>query len=396
VKKTFLAASIALCLSAWVYAAGFSVPNLELSSIGRTENGRFTLHTRSYVDMAFEGGYKFGGKLLLNFNSGDIENAFSLSKNKAVDSGTAVNIAEKLNNSIGIGLKLISVEVRDFLSLPISLSYFVGDADVFGSGDAFPIVFGSASLATTLRGFSYFPLGIGGDASRFYDGISAVSGTGFKLATPIISGRFLPALYLYQDANLGTGYYSSDFRALFNFDKVKMDVFAGASFPFGKFGLYRAGLLFYYNTGTVGEFLAQIGMPYFNPGGTDPLNIDNFYFLFEPRLTLGIMQIIPTLFRHPAYYSQKTTNEKGIMDVNLNIAFGRVEKSGMRGGIEATVSFDSSNSVSKSTQLTLKVSPYFRVVTSGVYWDLKVSVLPFKYNTPMEMFEPYLGVKAGF
>ncbi len=392
-KRTFLAAIIMTVAAAIAFPAGFSVPDLEMSTMGSSKDGTFSLHTRSYLDLLFEGGYKFGGRLMLNLDSGDLEDAIALSKQSAVE---GVNTAAKLNNTTFIALKQISVSIRDFLSLPVDFSYFIGDMDTFCSGDAFPAVFGTSPIATTLRGFSYYPNGIGSDPSKFYDGIYTVSGTGFEFASHIIDEKFLPSVFVYQDGVLGAGTYSADVRSLFNFDKVKLDLFAGSSFPYGRAELYRFGMLFHYDTGEVGEFLAQFGVPYLDPAISNPLGIDNFYFLFEPRLNFGVMHFIVTLFKHPAYYNQQATTENGQMDVNFNLQYADAAKSSFRGGLESTLSFDSQAGTGISSQFSLKVSPYVSILTSGAYWNLKLSVLPLKYTKPAEMFQPYLGVKAGF
>lgn len=377
-KKRMLAALALGAVACAAYATGFSVPDMELDTIGRYDSGTFGLHTRSYVDMLFDGGYKFGGRLTLNINSGDLEKALSTT----ADATRYVSV------------KQLAVTIRDFPATSLDLSYFIGDMTALCSGDDFPAAFGTESIAPTLRGFGYFPTGIGGDTTRFYDGISAVSGTGFALSATPPGGWFKPAFYLYQDGDLGTGVYSADLRGLFNLDPLQMDVFAGASIPAGTTGYYRFGFLFAYRIGTAGEFIAQIGLPRLDFSSGDPLNIDNFYFLFEPRLDLGFTELIITLFRHPAWYRGQATDESGKMDLNFNLRFGGTNP--LTWGFESMTSFAIPAGTTTAWNFTERVSPYLGFRTEGVSWNAKLGIYPMNYSVPLSMFEPYLGIKAGF
>ena len=121
----------------------------------------------------------------------------------------------------------------------------------------------------TLRGPMIYPNGIGDNPNRYWDGIHATNGTGFRLGTsPRLSDNFVSYPYMYQDLDIGPGSWSSDLRALVNFERVKLEVFAGATVTPGySDGLYRSGLMFYATSGDVGEFFAQVGVPHWDPTG---------------------------------------------------------------------------------------------------------------------------------
>jgi hypothetical protein len=190
------------------------------------------------------------------------------------------------------------------------------------------------------------------------------------------------------------GHYSFDARLLFNLPSVKLEAFAGATIPTpgAPSGSYRGGLLFYAGESNV-EFLAQIGMPRFAPS-IDTISINLFSLLFEPRVNLGILHIIPTFFWHPQYYLQVETGELGSFDVNLNFLFQGEANPQINGGIEANLVF-SNDEVTGGQELGVKVSPYASLATPGVLWDLKVNanVFPFDLGSLIDVF---LGIRAVF
>ena len=141
------------------------------------------------------------------------------------------------------------------------------------------------------------------------------------------------------------------------------------------------------------EFFAQVGIPRLSPG-SDAFSINLFYLLFEPRVHLGLVHIIPTFFWHPQYYLQQSTGELGSFDVNLNFLFKKNDDPRLSGGAEANLVFRNEEATS-AQQLRAKVSPYLSFVTSGVLWDLKVNVnlFPFSLSSLIDVF---LGIRAEF
>lgn len=351
-------------------AANISVPVFELLTYGSLESGSLNLTTSGLVELLIEGGYKFGGNLSFEMESDDLE---SLAGPDGTDPKTLL-------------FKSAGVTVRDLFSSPLELTYFTGRTDIFCSGKDFPVIFGSDPFASGFTGPLYFPTGIQ------YDGIHQVNGTGLRLS----SGRLLPwlklDLYLYQDAFLGSGFYSTELRYLMNFDRFKLEAFGGASFPVSTAGIYRGGVLLYYSMDIGGEFLAQFGVPRWDPAdGDEPMSLDLFYFLFEPRVTFDYFSIILSFFKHPKYYNQRLTNETDAVDINVNFQFGDLNLAPVYGGLENKVSF----STLDTQKLDLKLSPYLSIVTAGIVWDFKLGarLFPFDFET---MFEGYLGIRTSF
>jgi hypothetical protein len=359
------------------FAASINVPSFEILTRGFVQDGLFGFTSRGSLDLKIEGGVKFGGRVTLGYETTALE-----------DTGDVT----------GVTFASAGIELRQLGGAPLDLAFFVGQDDVFCSGDAFPDLFGTASIATRYRGFFYFP------ESIIYDGIHSVEGTGFRLTFPTGSERFLASAYLYQDMRFTRGapglevffpgHYSADLRFLLNFEHFKLEAFGGATLPVPgvPYGSYRGGMLFYAGQENV-EFLAQIGIPRIAPT-VDTFSLNLFYLLFEPRVNLGLLHIMPTFFWHPQYYLHESTGELGSFDVNLNFLLASDERPTVSGGIEANLVF-ASQEAAGTQQLDVTVSPYLRFITPGVLWDLKVNanVFPFDLDTLVDVF---LGIKAVF
>ncbi|MEW5815444.1 MAG: hypothetical protein AB1798_08645 [Spirochaetota bacterium] len=347
-----------------VYSADIAVPLLELITRGYFENSTLVLGTRGTFDLLIGGGYKFGGRLVLNLESDHLED-ISLNKN--------------------LEFKSISIITQEVFRLPLNITYFTGELEDFCNGDVFTTLYGAESVGTRYRGYMYFPEG------ARYNGIYNLAGTGISISTSSsLSEVFNASLYAYQDSYLGKGYYSTDIRAILNLEKFKLESFAGYSFPISTYGYFRAGLLLFYDTGGGGEFLTQIGVPKWDPAA-DPFNIDLFYFLFEPRVSFYPLSIILTLFWHPKYYKQQLTDDLGSVDINVNFQIGNPQKSPASGGLESSLKF----SAHQTEQFRALVSPYFSAITSGLLWNLKLNVKVFPFVLA-DMFEAFIGVRAEF
>jgi len=365
-----------LFLAVLAYPANVVVPRMDLITRGAMSSGSFILQTFGDVSLEVQGGYKFGGSLDLFVRSENLENLGS-------------------TGPLPLGFLGASIIVRDLFSLPLSLTYFVGQSDTFCSGDGFAL-FGAQPIMTSYRGFMYFPSG------PLYDGIHQVNGTGARFEfVPRIETMSLD-LYIYEDTrseypgitspiltSLGT--YSTDFRILLNSAAVKVEAFLGGTLTPSSLDYYfRGGLLFYATDRNV-EFLGQLGIPKWDPAVDSVPNINHFYLLVEPRLHLGRFSIIPTFFWHPSYYMQAgpNTGEAGSFDVNLNLAIGDPEQDALQGGLESNLRFAS------GTQGAFKLSPWLGVTTPGVLWKLKVDtqVWPFSWSDIVQVF---VGAQAEF
>ena len=367
-----------LFLAGLAFPANIIVPKMDLITRGGMDGGAFTLQTFGDITLEVQGGYKFGGSLAFNVQNLNLENLTA--------------------TPLPLGFLSASIIIRDLFSAPLSLTYFVGQDDTFCSGDGFAL-FGAQPIMTAYRGFMYFPTG------PVYDGIYQVQGTGarFEFVPKIEALSF--DFYLYEDTRSqfpgisppappiisSPGTYSTDVRFLLNYAAIKVEGFAGSTLtPKSQDYYFRGGILFYATNRNV-EFLAQIGIPKWDPGVDSTLNINLFYLLVEPRLHLGSFSIVPTFFWHPSYYMQAGPNpgEAGSFDVNLNIGYGDPSKDTLQGGLENNFRFQS------ATQGEFKLSPWLGVSTPGVLWKVKVDakLWPFSYS---DLFAVFVGAQAEF
>ena len=388
--------------TASAFGAGLSVPDFRILTNGRVNNGALVLSSRVYTDLLIEGGAKFSASFKLGFQTDDLESYLNALATPILynDDGTVLTDTDEaidiLNNRTGLVFRSAAITLNGAFGTPLETTVFVGRLDAFAAGDDFPLLFGTTDFATKLRGYMYYPDGIGGDQTRYYNGLHEAYGTGLRLSLP--GERLKPYLYLYQDAWIGPGNYSVDARVLFNTEKIKLEGFAGGSFPVSDLGVYRGGFLFYFDTGNVGAFYAQIGVPRWDPA--ESFGMDMLFFMFEPRVDFGAGTLTLSLFFHPAWYLQKETEESGALDMRVDFSLGKLAVSGLQAGVETLIQFTPSDPDDSSATpgLVMEIAPYFNSIRDGVRWDLKLGIraLPFPEDEWYGVFRPSIGITTAF
>ena len=373
---------LALSLLAWsASAADVSVPSLELATRGNASAG---LSTNGKLEMLVEGGLKLGGSIKLGVDGASLGQAVPLSEiiDPAITPGPGSDAA--------LSFLAAAIRLREAFGGGISLEFFVGENDTFATGDDFTDVFGAPRISTRYSGFFTF------DTKPFYEGLHRINGTGLSVDVPLGAAALL-STYLYQDArildtsgNLQPGHYSADVRALLNWEKLKLEVFAGVTHPGSELGIYRAGLMFHAAEGPV-EFFAQVGVPRWDAAGST-FDQSMLYLLFEPRVTFGAFSIVPTFFWRPAFYLQHPTGDTDVFDVNLALLIGDELENPVSGGLETTLEFDGTVA---SDRLQIQVSPFVSFITPGVLWQIKpeFALVPFDLA---DLFTLFVGVDAQF
>ncbi len=403
-KKTTLIILLA-CAAATVHGADLSVPYLGLLTNGRLNAaGTFELSTRVSIDMLFEGGAKFDAWFKLGFRNSAVEEYLRAAESLTAlpvpfnDDDLATSISN-LEDATGLSLRTVAIQIKEVFGTPLQLATFVGHLDTIGSGSDFTQYFGSSDFVTKFRGYMYYPYGLGKpvaqggngvDPSRRYDGLHEIYGTGMRFSVP--GETVMPFLYIYQDSWLGAGYWSADARALVSTDRVKLEAFVGGTLPVSTMGVYRGGLLFFFETGEIGNFYAQIGVPRWDP--LEAFSMEMLSFLFEPRVKLGTGELVLSLFFHPKWYLQKETDEAGAVEFRFDLGFGKVEEGSARAGAEVELSYDEKRS---TAVLSLDAAPYLQTIRNGVRWDLRLAIRAFPLQSPWYgMFQPTLGVSTAF
>ncbi len=397
-KRTRILAAFLCAALASSWGAGLSVPAFGIITNGSVdEAGQFGLSSRIALEMLVQGGAKFAAWFSLGFNSISLEDylAALYSSSPLPDTITGnedelIAAVRRLEEANGFGLKTAAISFTHLFGGPLDLAFFVGKMDTIASGSDYPALYGTVPFATKLRGFLYYPGGIAKNPALAYDGLHEVYGTGFRLALP--GAALTPYLYFYQDSWLGSGKYSADARFQLNTEAVKLEAFAGASFPDGAFGSYRGGLLFFYDTGVIGSFYAQVGIPRWNP--TEAFDMALFYFLFEPRFDFGPGNLILTVFHHPRYYAQAPTGEEGQLELRVDLGFGDLGAGTPYGGVETAINYDPNSS---SLPVSISAGPYIHAYMDGVKIELRLDTRVFPVSNPWYgMFSPSLGLSAAF
>lgn len=285
---------------------------------------------------------------------------------------------------IDVTVRSASVEHREFLGSQLSLTYFLGESDRLGSGRDFPERFGTDPIATQFNGVLYFP-----DEPR-YEGMHGVEGTGLALKTNDQWNTGELSLYMYQDNRFSPGVYSTDMNAMFDFGVVQMEAFAGGSWPVSDFGRYRAGVLANLMTAEGDSLLIQVALPSIEPGTGQEISVDDFFFLLEPRVSVGALSTTLSFFWQPEVYDQVDTGDGGNIDTNLSLQLGDIRTGSVAGGIETRVGLEPES----DEQFSVSSTPFVDFNTGGVTWSVrsKFTLVPFDID---RLFEGYLGVRTG-
>jgi len=392
-------------------AAEITVPRLEMASRGWFEDDEFTVSSRISLDLAVTGGYKYSFFLGFSLEAADIARAFAY-RNFSPDPIILVPpidedelnanlnaLAEKQKNQAFIGFSVAKATIHKIFNFPLSLSYFIGSGDNFCTGDDFPALFGVSPFGTDYKGFFYFPDGIGGNMLRQYNGVHGAKGTGLSLSFTQWDNLVVPILYIYQDfsffPNMFTTtdsvekLYSGDLRVLFHWNWLSFEAFGGISWNPTMDVKVRTGLMFHL-AGSGVEFLAQAGITSWNLDAK--LNVDNMYFLIEPRLRFDFFAVFVTFFYHPVeYLNIIEEKERGMADFNVKFMFGNTE-SGFTAGIETGVELK----IGDYDDFMFRVSPFGSFVSGGLLWEAKIRLKPTEISKPKEMMELFIGIRTAY
>jgi hypothetical protein len=389
-----------------LWGAEITVPRLELASRAASQDGEMAISSNMAMDMAVNGGYKYGILLGLSFESPNLTKALAYRNFEAdlLAPGIIVNgedynrLADRFNNQAVLSFRIARATVRELFGLPLELSYFAGLGDPFCSGEEFSSRYGVPNMETEFTGFYYFPEGIGGNPYRRYDGIHAAQGTGFSFALTRWD-NFLPMLYLYHNipaiSTAGIlaekNHYSGDLRVLLNRDRFKFEAFAGMTGGKDESMDLRGGVLAFFSSGTGAEFLIQCGIPGWIMD--EDFSIDNIYFLMEPRINFGLLSLHVSFFYHPLEYLQVIAEgERGKADINIKFFAGDLGATRFQGGLETTLGIK----VDRQEDLSVKISPFVSLVSDGLRWDLKLRVNPLAADKPEEIVEVFAGIRTSY
>lgn len=345
------------------FTADVEIRPFEFVTRGRMVDDVFALQTFGNLGLTLESGFLTQPSVTLGFESSDF--------------GDTETISPELRSA--------SVEMREVLGENISVAYFIGESDRIGSGQAFPRRFDTAPVSTQFRGFRHFP-----DGPR-YESPYGIEGTGLSIHTNDLWNRSELSAYTYQDSRFEPGVYSSDVNLLLAYEGVQLEGFLGATYPRADHGRYRAGILANLIAAEGDSLLVQAALPAIEPGEGQEIGVEDFFFLFEPRVRLGVVRSAITFFWRPAIYDQLPTNSGGTVDSNIRLQIGDTRTGPLAAGIENRLTVDPEG----ADQLSANTTPFVQFDAGGVTWDFRTR-LNVLQATDENFFEAYLGVRTEY
>ena len=414
-KKCFVTAFFALfCLYRGLFGAEITVPELELVTRGAMLDGNFALSSSLGAEISISGGYKYGFSIGLGAEITNLQKALSYGRFDVAGylttptPETYEEFSEHLNNQAFFSIRSLKATVRELFDKPLELNFFIGQHDKLGSGDEFPDYYGTPEIGTALKGFFYYPEGFNNNPFlRFNGAIHTIMGTG--LSVKAILGNFIPTLYIYHDLSFpqaqtlsgqagsyDPGRYSADFRLLANGENVKFEVFFGSTYSYSDNVVIRGGVLAYFSSGPF-AFLMQAGIPYWEV--STAIDIDNCYFLMEPRLRFEKIGANLTFFYHPVYFQNRIIYDsngiderRGRADINLRIFYGDINKSTFEAGLESMVKIK----IQDGEDFEFWISPFLSTVTTGLRWDFALRINPRFFWDRGDLMEGFIGIRTAY
>ncbi len=397
-KRILLGIILSCALLVPAFGINIRIPSMQVMTLLFGYGGKLVTQTQTEMDLMIEGGYKFGGKIVIGFD-GIMGFLSDPSYGQALPP---------------LSFKSLSLVVRDMFGVPLSLSYFLGTGDYLCYGDDFPRLFGTGYIEPSYRAY-YYTFNPTFTMTYLYEyrGVHRINGNGVKLEFQSPDMPFGFMWYVYQDHNFvtvdtmagpptivnmnfffyNTGIYSSDLRFLINTDVFKAEIFAGGTVESGTWtGYARFGALAYVGLGAV-DFLLVAGLPMLD--FVSPFDIDLFYLFFESRLNLGPISITPSAFLRPARYLQKTNFlEVGRIDFNLNLSVFNPRRDPVSFGVEGNLA--TANLLTGiPPNFQLNVLPFLAFATPGVFWEIKVGMTVWDSTTVITMNDFLASIRGG-
>lgn len=224
-----------------------------------------------------------------------------------------------------------------------------------------------------------------------------IRGTGLGLTGMPGNANITAGLYAYWNTCTDEdAAYTLDLRLGFVRDILAINLFTGATMLADDFSFsYRGGASALMRSEGGYELYAEAGIRGLEAGMNDPGK--NLYLLFEPRLHLGITDVVLSFFSSPVFPEnlpqEVVEAESNYLGFNGLIAWGRLDLERMRGGISILGCLDPEDP-GTVTPFSLSVSPFFSVRLSDYVVDVTAVVKPLLFDDPREAVELRLLLKA--
>ncbi len=130
----------------------------------------------------------------------------------------------------------------------------------------------------------------------------------------------------------------------------------------------------YFSTPGPGSFFAQAGLLDWDPD--DEIDLEDMYFLFEPRLRFSRVAMVYTFFSHPARYRGEETGTPNRMDISGRLQLEELAGGILTAGIESAVLLDPD----ASDKAITRTGPVVELEAGGLQWLMKLNVQAFPYE----------------
>jgi len=224
-----------------------------------------------------------------------------------------------------------------------------------------------------------------------------IRGTGFGLTGIPNNANMAAGLYGYWNTCTDDdAAYTLDLRFGFIRDILVMNLFTGVTLLADDVSFsYRGGATALMRSGGGHELYVEAGIRGLEAGMDEAGK--NLYLLFEPRLHLGMTDVVLSFFSSPVFPEnlpqQAVEAESNYLGFNGLIAWGRLDLERMRGGISVLGCLDPEDP-GTVTPFSFSVSPFYSVRLSDYVINVTAVVKPLLFDDPREAVELRLLLKA--
>ncbi len=227
-----------------------------------------------------------------------------------------------------------------------------------------------------------------------------IDGTGFAITVIPGSRSFAFAGYSYWNERSGeNAAFTVDARLVADGRTASVNAFSGAYVKPGTYDVaFRAGATALFRSEGGHELYAGAGFKGVKANLGDLER--NLYLLFEPRLHLGMTDLVISFFSSPVYpLASDDENlaeaEETYLGLNLLVAYGRLRENGVRTGI-SLLGCVNPEDPSTVTPFSFSVSPFVSFLVSDYEVALTAVLNPLQIDDPSKAGELRFLLKAVF
>ncbi len=225
-----------------------------------------------------------------------------------------------------------------------------------------------------------------------------IRGTGFAVTVIPGSRPLAVAGYAYWNERSGNdGAFTVDARIVADGRTASLNAFSGAYVKPGTSDVaFRAGATALFRSEGGHELYAGAGFKGVKANLGDLER--NLYLLFEPRLHLGMTDLVLSFFSSPVFPAVSDDEnlaeaEESYLGLNLLVAYGRLRENGVRGGV-SLLGCINPEEPSTVSPFSFSVSPFVSFLVSDYELALTAVLKPLHFDDPSSAGELRFLLKA--